>query len=118
MKKLIALVALAISTPAMGASLTASDVKLCKLVGISAKSIMTGRQEGIAPTKAYEVLDEVFREDMPYMMELIVLMIREAYDKPSYFSDNLKKKAIRDYETQNELECLESVMETNQKAAK
>lgn len=118
MKKLIALAALAVSTPAMGASLSASDVKLCKIVGQSAWAVMKGRQDGIAPTFVYETLDNIHRSDTPYIMDLIVTMIQEAYEMPSYFAENQKKKAIDDFEATYELSCFESVMETNRKAVK
>lgn len=118
MKKLIALAALAVSTPAMGANLSSSDLRFCKLIGMTAKMTMTARQDGIATTTIYETFNEIFEKDKIGMMKIVALMIRETYAKPPYFSDNLKKKAISDYQTEQELLCFESVMETNRKAVK
>lgn len=116
MKKLIALALLATSTPAMAADLTAKDIKFCKLVGLSAKSIMTGRQLGLAPTKVYESLGEIYNPKLPDMMEFMVILIKEAYDKKSYFSEDLRTKAISDFQAEQELFCFKSMAKDSEAA--
>lgn len=102
---LAAVAALATATPAMGAELSDSEAKVCSLTGFSAKAIMAGRQAGISPSKVYETLEPMMQEKLPAMLDLVIIMIREAYARPSFFGTREQTKAISDYQVEKELSC-------------
>jgi hypothetical protein len=97
------------AAPAQAADVTEGEANTCKLVGLTAKAIMTARQDGVAPTVVYEKLATVFDAKMPSMVKLVIIMIREAYKGPGYFTDEMKEKVINEFQAKQEAECFEYV---------
>jgi hypothetical protein len=110
-KKVIILAAALWSVPAQANPYTRTDVEICKLVGMTARAIMVGRQQGLAPSYVHDKIEPVFKEKLPAMMGIVGIMIRKAYAKPSYFTDEMKAKAIADYQAESELFCFEHMAE-------
>lgn len=90
MKGLIAVVLLM-------AGFAASANEGCATVANLGKTIMTGRQMGISIVKAVEISKG---------SEAAMTMVRMAYAKPRFESEEYKRKAAEDFETEVYLICI------------
>ncbi len=81
----------------MLASFASSANDGCAVVANLGKTIMTGRQQGISIIKAVEISKG---------SEAAMTMVRMAYAKPRFESEEYKQKAAEDFETEVYLICI------------
>lgn len=84
----------------MLATFSASANEGCATVASLGKTIMTGRQMGISIVKAVEISKR---------SEAAMTMVKMAYAKPRFESEEYKQKAAEDFETEVYLICIGGV---------
>ena len=97
MKKIVLIVALTLTSPFVLATEDKIS-KHCPGVAAIAKSVMEARQENVPMARMMEVSDT----------ELLREMVVAAYDRPAYRTENVKARAIRDFENEWYLNCVKA----------
>lgn len=115
MKKLIIVSVLAATfiTPAMASDRMQEvnkSMKYCQLIGGIAGSFMRMRQNGW-PMDAV-IAEDIGRGGSERFMMLMHALIIEAFGEPSYSSEEMKERAIIDFQGEVTHECIQRRMET------
>ena len=100
MKKLLAIAMLALP---LAAHADEKQDEICKLISETARSIMEGRQEGIALSKYVDTLN---RGNDPNVNDLLVTVAKKAYTVPRYSTAEYKERAAVDFENEMYLTCV------------
>lgn len=104
---MLALMALAISTPAKAGGIDETEVKICEMLGAAANSVMTARQYGTSPIEIRNRLKDILvKNDMMYVMPMIDIYITEAYEQTAYSTEKMKDWAAVSFKSDKEAECL------------
>ena len=104
---MLALMALAISTPAKAADIDETEVKICEMLGAAANAVMTARQNSTSPIEIRNRLKDILVEnDMMYVLPMIDIYITEAYEQTAYSTEKMKDWATVSFKSDKEAECL------------
>lgn len=104
---MLALMALAISTPAKAADIDETEVKICEMLGAAANAVMTARQNSTSPIEIRNRLKDILvKNDMMYVLPMIDIYITEAYEQTAYSTEKMKDWASSSFKSDKEAECL------------
>ena len=97
----------AVATPAAASSFDDTDVKVCRMFGLTAKAVMTGRQYGETPTSIRQELQKIATETkMPSMLQAADIYIVEAHEIERHKAESLRKWEIGEFQSKKEMDCL------------
>lgn len=97
MKHLLLMASLALASPA-----TAQQVVICSAFGDLAENVMKIRQKGAPPAF---VLDALLGDDVA-INRIVTLMMATAYSKPRYTTERFQARAVADFRSEIETNCL------------
>lgn len=95
---LIALAVFTLSSPAIANE--ESPLKKCTLVSELAETIMTARQNGVAMARMLEIADG---------NTLTEGLVMEAYDHPSYSTESVQQRTIRNFADRQMNACMKAL---------
>lgn len=87
--------------------LSQSTKESCKSMSGSAEALMSARQRGVAMSVLMDGMIEAPPE-IKWAQTIAEEQIKEAYDSPRYFTEDMKKRAIEDFRDKWYLNCIKS----------
>lgn len=84
------------------ASRDAEKTEACKVAAEYARSIMDGRQHGVAMSRVMDLA----KEADPAIAPLLTRMVVDAYDRPRMAVERNRETAVRDFENEAFLTCV------------
>lgn len=99
----IVTVTLAACLSAHGASKPDEDLDECKRMENSAKMVMKARQAGAPMSKLWDVAVNTNNE---YLEEMYKMLIRSAYDKPRFSTEEMQERSVMDFQNEYFSACM------------
>ncbi len=84
------------------ASRETEKTEVCKVAADYARSIMDGRQHGVAMSRVMDLA----KEADPAIAPLLTKMVVDAYDRPRMAVERNRETAVRDFENEAFLTCV------------
>lgn len=87
-----------------------SNTELCKMVTLTAQTIMEGRQYGMPILEQLQNNDNAYKKakDKP-SYNLINSIIMAAYEKPQYSTEEYQKREINNFAANYYIECMKNI---------